>query len=476
MSVFIRIWCGMSLVLLIGSFWIINTLQQQIKPSMRQVVEETLVDNAYIIAGLVADDMVTGRIPSREFSNTMQATLAQVLNANISNMPKNRIRQHVYITDAQGMVVYDSAGQALGQDFSRWNDVYLTLRGQYGARSTRTNPYDASTSTMYVAAPIMDQQRLIGVVSLGKEGVSVQPYIELAQRNMLIKASAVVIFSLLLCGFVAWWLRHSIEKVRQYALALAASNQPAPYFYSARELNELTSAIGRMRRQLEDRAYVEQYVHTLTHELKSPLTAIHASAELLQESLPLADQHYFAQQIQQQTYRLQALVERLLLLAKLEKSEQAFELQTLDLAELLHSLIEQRTSVIQQKNLLIQTTFQGDTQIAAEPFWLVQALSNLLDNAISFTPSGQQIRLETQASATHLVLSVHNQGSAIPDYAIAHIFERYYSLPRPDTGQKSTGLGLTLVKEVLDKHQAHIHISNSPQGVLVQVSLLRSSA
>lgn len=146
------------------------------------------------------------------------------------------------------------------------------------------------------------------------------------------------------------------------------------------------------------------------------------------------------------------------------------------MAELLHSLIEQRTSVIQQKNLLIQTTFQGDTQIAAEPFWLGQALANLLDNAISFTPSGQQIRLETQASATHLVLSVHNQGSAIPDYAIAHIFERYYSLPRPDTGQKSTGLGLTLVKEVLDKHQAHIHISNSPQGVLVQVSLLRSSA
>lgn len=469
MSIFVRIWFGFSLVLLIGSFFILSSLQQQIKPNIRQVVEDTLADNANIIAALVADDIAGGLVKTPEFDQKMQATLSRVLNAKIWNMQKSAIHQNLYITDQYGRVIYDSTGQYTGQDFSRWNDIYLTLKGQYGVRSTRTDPADENSSTMYVAAPVIYQNQLVGVVSLGKKGQSVQPYIEAAQRQMLIKASIVVVFSLLLCGFVAWWLKRSIEKVRQYALALAANRQQQPYFYSARELNDLVYAISSMRQQLEDRAYVEQYVHTLTHELKSPLTAIHASAELLEDALPIDDQQYFARQIQQQTYRLQDLVERLLLLAKLEKSDEAFELQALDLNVLIHNLLAQRKGIIQQRQIEVQTSFTGSCLVQAEPFWLGQALANLLDNAISFTPAGKTLTIKLERVAQHLVLQVINQGPVIPDYALSHIFERYYSLPRPDTGLKSTGLGLTLVKEVLDKHQADIAIENRADGVAVSI-------
>ena len=72
--------------------------------------------------------------------------------ANISGINKVRNEYHVYMTDAQGKVVFDSANQAVGQDYSRWNDVWLTLRGQYGARSTPQNPDDPESSVMYVAA------------------------------------------------------------------------------------------------------------------------------------------------------------------------------------------------------------------------------------------------------------------------------------------------------------------------------------
>ncbi|RYY79071.1 MAG: two-component system sensor histidine kinase CreC [Moraxellaceae bacterium] len=469
MSIFVRIWFGFSLVLLIGSFFILSSLQQQIKPNIRQVVEDTLADNANIIATLVADDIVNGMVQTPEFDQKMQVTLSRELNAKIWDMQKNEIHQSLYITDQRGRVIYDSTGQYTGQDFSRWNDIYLTLKGQYGVRSTRTDPTDENSSTMYVAAPVIYQHHLIGVVSLGKKGQSVQAYIEAAQRQMLIKASIVVIFSLLLCGFVAWWLKRSIEKVRQYALALAATRKKQPYFYSARELNDLVQAIASMRRQLEDRAYVEHYVHTLTHELKSPLTAIHASAELLEDTLPIDDQQYFARQIQQQTHRLQDLVERLLLLAKLEKSDEAFELQHVDLVTLIQNLLAQRKGIIQQRQLEVQTCFTGSCLMQAEPFWLGQALANLLDNAISFTPAGKTIIVRLEQSAQHLVLQVINQGPAIPDYALSHIFERYYSLPRPDTGLKNTGLGLTLVKEVLDKHRASIEINNWADGVAVSI-------
>jgi two-component system sensor histidine kinase CreC len=66
-------------------------------------------------------------------------------------LAKNQVSHRIYVTDAKGIVLLDSSGEALGKDYSRWNDVYLTLRGQYGARSTRSDPNDESTSVMHVA-------------------------------------------------------------------------------------------------------------------------------------------------------------------------------------------------------------------------------------------------------------------------------------------------------------------------------------
>ena len=69
----------------------------------------------------------------------------------------------------------DSSGVAVGQDYSRWNDVYLTLRGEYGARSSRSDPDDANSSVMHVGAPIRDNGKLIGVVTVAKPNSSLQP-------------------------------------------------------------------------------------------------------------------------------------------------------------------------------------------------------------------------------------------------------------------------------------------------------------
>ena len=83
------------------------------------------------------------------------------IGANIWGFRKSQAEYRVYVTDAAGTVVFDSAGRDLGRDYSRWNDVLLTLRGQYGARSTRSDPDDDSTSVMHVAAPIRDGRRIV---------------------------------------------------------------------------------------------------------------------------------------------------------------------------------------------------------------------------------------------------------------------------------------------------------------------------
>lgn len=490
MSIFLRIWFAFAIVLMAGSYFTLNALQNQIKPSVRQVVEETLADNANIIASLIAPDVANQNIKTPEFHQKIIQILNRKLGAKIWSQQKNSVNQQLYITDAQGIVLYDSQGLATGQDYSRWNDVYLTLHGRYGVRSTRSDPNDSSTSTMYVAAPIMWNGQLIGVLSLVKPGVSVQPYIDLAQREMAIRALWVVGLSLIVSGIVAWWLRHGIEQVRRYALRLTPQNtlgeageqltqlglKKPLHFWAARELNELTQAIDHMHEALAGKTYVENYVHTLTHELKSPLTAIAASAELLQDDLPELDRKRFALNINEQTQRLQNLIERLLLLARLEKQQdhhgQKLEKVTIDVAKNMNQLLQERSAVLKTRNLHIDMNMPPEITVQAEPFWFNQALGNVLDNAFDFTPQGGRVTINARDSEqkNSLMIQVENQGEAIPDYALPQIFDRYFSLPRPESGRKSTGIGLTLVREVMALHQGRVQVENVEGGVRVSLT------
>ena len=159
MSIFLRIWAAFAIVLLVGAYVTINALQDQVKPSVKQAIEDTLADNANLISALVADDLKNQRLQTPEFQEKIAQILARPLRARIWERDKNSVSQQLYITDDQGIVLYDSQGQATGQNYSQWNDVYLTLQGRYGVRSTRSNPEDVNSSVMYVAAPIMDKQQ-----------------------------------------------------------------------------------------------------------------------------------------------------------------------------------------------------------------------------------------------------------------------------------------------------------------------------
>lgn len=488
MSIFIRIWFFFGLIILLGLWFMSYTFNQQVKPNVRQVVEDTLAENANIIAMLVAEDVYENKVSTVQFDAKIQNALNRKLNANIWQHNKKEINQQIYITDAKGIVIYDSQDIATGQDYSRWNDVYLTLKGKYGVRSTRSYEKDANSSTMFIAAPIYyqaipnQQQKLIGVVSIGKPNSSVQPYIQKAEDQLLRQAAWITLLSLFLASLVAYWLKHSIDRVRKYAQALAPVNQ-IPYFRSAKELNQVALAVENMREKLEDRAYVEHYVNTLTHELKSPLTAIQASAELLKEDLPLNDQQQFASHIHGQSQRLKTLIDRMLLLTRLEKSKHQIEIQNVNLSQLIQHVLDQYASQIHAKKILCLLDIEANCTIQADRFWLQQTVANLLDNALDFSPESAKILIQLhRQSHQQIQLTVFNEGEWIPEYALTQIFDTYFSLPRPITQQRSSGIGLSIVKQVIEQHHGKITIQNiqanhissiqpHQQGVLVTISL-----
>lgn len=488
MSIFIRIWFFFGLIILLGLWFMSYTFNQQVKPNVRQVVEDTLAENANIIAMLVAEDVHENKVGTAQFDEKIQKALNRKLNANIWQHNKKEINQQIYITDVKGIVIYDSQGIATGQDYSRWNDVYLTLQGKYGVRSTRSYEGDPNSSTMFIAAPIYyqatqnQQQKLIGVVSIGKPNSSVQPYIQRAEDQLLRQAAWITLLSLFLASLVAYWLKHSIDRVRKYAQALAPVNQ-TPYFRSAKELNLVAQAVENMREKLEDRAYVEHYVNTLTHELKSPLTAIQASAELLKEDLPLNDQQQFAQHIHTQSQRLKLLIDRMLLLTRLEKSKHQIELQNFNLSELIQQVLDQQASQLQSKKIQCLLDIEANCIIQADRFWLQQTIANILDNALDFSAESSKILIQLHRQAHQSIqLQIFNEGEWIPEYALSQVFDTYFSLPRPITQQRSSGIGLSIVKQVIEQHHGQIQIQNiqenniaiiqpHQQGVLVSIVL-----
>ena len=479
MSIFIRIWFFFGLIILLGLWFMSYTFNQQVKPNVRQVVEDTLAENANIIAMLVAEDVYEHKVSTAQFDQKIQQALNRKLNATIWQHNKKEINQQIYITDAKGIVIYDSQGIATGQDYSQWNDIYLTLQGKYGVRSTRNydmkgNDLGSSNSTMFIAAPIYyqvkQQQQLIGVVSIGKPNRSVQPYIQRSENQLFRQAAWITLLSLFLASLVAYWLKHSIDRVRKYAQALAPVNQ-APHFRSAQELNLVSQAIETMREKLEDRAYVEHYVNTLTHELKSPLTAIQASAELLKEDLPLQHQQQFATHIHEQSQRLKILIDRMLLLTRLEKSKHQIERQTFNLSALIQQVLQQYTSQMQHKKIQCLLEIENECMIQADRFWLQQTIANVLDNALDFAPHSAKILLQLHHNKNHqgIEFKIFNEGEWIPDYALSQVFNTYFSLPRPLSQQRSSGIGLSIVKQVIEQHHGQIFIENIQENQIAVI-------
>ena len=227
-----------------------------------------------------------------------------------------------------------------------------------------------------------------------------------------------------------------------------------------------------MQTALEGKQYVEEYIQNLTHEIKSPLSAIRGAAELIDEAMPLEKRERFLENIRTEAARIGRIVDTMLELAALENRRLQPEMQPLDLGAFLRNVIESKEPLLLQKQIELQIKGATELTFSGNSFLLHQALANLLQNAIDFSPNNGRIELAAAIDAGNLVLSVTDQGSGIPAYAADRIFDKFYSLPRPDSGRKSTGLGLNLVREVIASHHGHVRLGNRPDGGVEAIIVL----
>lgn len=430
--------------------------------------EEPLVDTANVLAELVGQAIDRGALDIDSLYQASEGVAARNVAARIYQMVKARVDLDVYITDARGRVIFDSRGRdAIGADYSRWPDVSRTLAGRYGARISANPAEPSMPRQLYVAAPVYAHGARIGVLTVVKPTTAVRTFIAGSRPRLIAVLAIAALVAVALALLVSLWVSQQVGRLTRYAEGVRAGRREAFPKLADTELRKMGLAFERMRESLEGHAYIENYVRALTHELKSPISAIRGAAEILQTpTLDEGRRAQFLENVKLETLRIQDLADRMLELSELETRRALPERSKVPLAPLVRTIAEGHEPARLQRQVAIALEVPIDTVALGDAFLIHLALSNLVKNAVEFSPEAGRVRVSAATAQGCVRILVEDEGPGIPDFARARIFERFYSLARPHTGRKSTGLGLNLVKEIATLHGGSVQLTDRAQGGL----------
>jgi two-component system sensor histidine kinase CreC len=380
----------------------------------------------------------------------------------LAQLPAQRELLRVFASDPADKVVFDAAGRDVGQTYV-WQ---MVGGGRVASENYSVANVSIAEGELRVRAAVRRDGRLLGWVGVGRPLASVGDGVAQAQRNLIFWSS---LLALGMVG-VGWWISarlvRSLERLTLHARAVRDGRSSRPPSSRAREIAELAQAFEEMRESLEGRQHVERYTQALAHEVKAPLAAIRGAAELLQEELPPEQRQKFLQNLRTESARIQTLIERLLELSSLEARKRLQQTERLDAAALARAAEEALRAAAGAAGVRVEVQVADSAAaVRGEAVLLREALVNLLQNAVEFSPAGAGVVLRVGRSADRrVVFTVDDAGPGVPDYALPRVFERFYSLPRPATGRKSTGLGLALVREIAELHGGGVALENRAEG------------
>ena len=442
----------------------INWILDSLRTRYLEGVEEPLVDQANILAAVVGHEMQTGRFDPDKWYSALDNASSRSLSAKIYQLTKTDVDMRIYITDKAGKIIFDSQNkQNIGQDYNVWRDVYLTLNGKYGARTTPVDVEDPSTKVLYVAAPVLADGGISGALTVAKPTTSINTFLKNAKPQIFRVGAFAMLAAIALSYIVSFWITRPIKKLTRYANEIREGKRADFPKLDRSEIGEMGNAFVKMQQTLEGKEYVEQYVQKLTHEVKSPLSAIRGAAELLEEKMAPAQRQRFLSNIRNETNRIQALVDRMLELAALENQKDLKTMEPISVPKIFQSVYESKRAILKKKQLQLTIQVPENIKLKGDKLLLHQAFSNLIQNAIDFSPPHSEIKLSGQIENASLAIVVEDYGAGIPSYATGKVFDKFFSLQRPDSGQKSTGLGLNFVQEVAGLHSGKVKLQNRPE-------------
>lgn len=277
-----------------------------------------------------------------------------------------------------------------------------------------------------------------------------------------------LVLSLILAFVVARWVADPLQNMIAAARGFPASEIHTVPVRGPREVQELTGAfnemIGRVRGSQRSQ---RDFVANVSHELKTPLTSIQGFSQAILDGTadsPNA-RRQAAEVIYNESSRMHRLVLDLLDLARLEAGTADLKMSSLDVRALLNNVVEKFSIQAQKLGVTLRVQTPPNLPVLlADGDRMAQVFTNLVDNALKFTPSGGSVILRAAQAGAEMEFEVQDTGRGVPQEALAHIFDRFYQADpsRPRGEKQGAGLGLAIVHEIVQAHDGRISVRSQP--------------
>ena len=342
------------------------------------------------------------------------------------------------------------------------------------------DPRNPNVKKVFSSAPVIDNEELVGyiyVILASEEYDSITQFLlgsyilRIGTRTMLITLIAALIIGLLCIWLITKNLNTIIDTVNSFQQgdlhARINLQSKGELTELANTFNEMANTILTNMNKIEDIEKLRrELIANVSHDLRTPLTTIHGYVETLmmkESTISKEDRKHYMTTILKSSEKLTQMVEDLFQLSKLEAKQIKPKFEPFFIAELIQDIIHKYSLTAKEKDIEIRPVFIQDSPLVCADVALIdRVLQNLVDNAIRFTPKGGVITIElNKKNDDYIVVKVTDTGTGISQEEISRIFDRYHKHDDATSeGDEGAGLGLTIVKNILDLHKVSIDVQS----------------
>ena len=432
--------------------------------------KSVMVEVSSLMSRVASQNNKDGEIDLETFESLIVNYLRSQRNTIDKNTAQKLENLAIYVTDKDGLLVLDSRGLTLGKDMREINEVESALSGvsdttniivekTEGNRKTRGVVIEYFLKSRYLNAsnPIYgDNGEILGAV------VVVAPLIDLMGESYLLRFIFYIFVIALLFGFLgSYRITRNINRIQKYTSNLFSGEDVLMPDLN-NQFNKLARTIRDARADVELKDDVEQYIDTLAHELRTPITGIQLTAENLLSPMTDKQRKHFVENILESNKHMDLLVNRLLDLSRIERREALKNVELLNIKEIVSKVFKapSREKMIDDKDIKIDIQINSNASLNAEKILLEQAIGNIVNNALDFSPNSGTITIKSSQSNAAISIIVLDDGPGIPPQVINKLFTRFFSVSRPDTGVRGNGLGLRFVRKIMKLHGGEVSLQN----------------
>ncbi|MCB2298043.1 sensor histidine kinase [Clostridium tagluense] len=248
------------------------------------------------------------------------------------------------------------------------------------------------------------------------------------------------------------------------------------YLKSNDEIGELAQSFNFMADSIEkNEKNRREFISNVSHEIRSPITSIKGFISgILDGVIPQEKEKYYLSIAYEEIQRLTRLVNDLLDMSAIEAGEFSLRIMEVDINEIIRLTVINYERKIKEKRASVDVCFDGDSLfVAGDRDRLVQVITNLLDNSIKYVNEGGKIKISSKIKGKKAFISVFNDGPKIAEEDLLHIWDRFYKADKARTAKDSTGLGLSIVRNIITQLQEDIWVENKDNGVYFTFTLMK---